>query len=214
MKNFAPVGNKVYLHDAFDSEGVPTLKTRAVSGHDPAVLDELEATFGYPMVLKLPEGSFSLGVFKVEDRDALADKLKSLLRDTALVLAQEYFYTTFDWRVGVLDRRAIFACRYDMARGHWQIYDHSKKRGSSGDSTTLPTFEVPRQVLDAAVKACRVVGDGLYGVDLKQNDQRVAVIEVNDNPSIDAGVEDEYLGKELYDQVMAVFAARLEQRGR
>lgn len=206
--------NKVYLHDAFDSEGVPTLRTQAVSSHSAAVLDQLEQAFGYPMVLKLPEGSFSLGVFRVETRKELAARLGELLKSTALVLVQEYLYTPFDWRIGVLDRRAIFACRYDMVRNHWQIYDHSRKRGSAGDSITLPTFEVPRQVLEAAVRACKVAGDGFYGVDLKQSDERIAVIEVNDNPSIDAGVEDEYLGKELYDQVMAVFAARLEQRGR
>lgn len=206
--------NKVYLHDAFDSEGVPTLKSQAVSSHRGAVLDQLERDFGYPMVLKMPEGSFSRGVFRVATREELSTRLAELLKGTALVLVQEYLYTPFDWRIGVMDRRAIYACRYDMVRDHWQIYDHSRKRGSSGDSVTLPTFEVPRQVLDAAVKACKVVGDGLYGVDLKQSEQRVAVIEVNDNPSIDAGVEDEYLGKELYDQIMAVFAARLEQRGR
>lgn len=206
--------NKVYLHDAFDSEGVPTLKTQAVGSHRADVLETLEADFGYPMVLKMPEGSFSRGVFRVETRQELAARLAELLKDTALVLVQEYLYTPFDWRIGVLGGRAIFACRYDMARGHWQIYDHSRRRGSSGNSVTLPTFEVPKLVLEAAVKACKVVGDGLYGVDVKQSDKRIAVIEVNDNPSIDAGVEDEYLGKELYDQVMAVFAARLEQRGR
>lgn len=206
--------NKVYLHDAFDSEGVPTLKTRAVSHLSDDTIEELEQDFGYPMVLKVPEGSFSIGVFRVESRDTLSTRLEELLADTALVLVQEYFYTEFDWRIGVLDRRAIYACRYDMVRNHWQIYDHSRKRGSSGDSVTLPTFEVPRKVLDAAVRACRVVGDGLYGVDIKQDGGRIAVIEVNDNPSIDAGVEDAYLGRELYDQVMRVFAQRLEQRGR
>ena len=78
----------------------------------------------------------------------------------------------------------------------------------------MPTFEVPKPVLQAAVKAAKVVGDGLYGVDLKQTEKGVFVIEVNDNPSIDAGVEDKYLGKTLYEQVMQSFADKLEQRGR
>ena len=34
-------------------------------------------------------------------------------------------------------------------------------------------------------------------MDLKQSSERLAVIEVNDNPSIDAGVEDAYLGEDL-----------------
>ena len=40
------------------------------------------------------------------------------------------------------------------------------------------------------------------------------MIEVNDNPSIDHRVEDAYLGRELYMQVMGEFQRRLEARGR
>jgi glutathione synthase/RimK-type ligase-like ATP-grasp enzyme len=78
----------------------------------------------------------------------------------------------------------------------------------------MPTFEVPKPVLQAAIKAAKAVGDGLYGVDIKQVGNAVYVIEVNDNPSIDAGVEDKYLGKALYELIMQEFANRLEQRGR
>ncbi len=101
-----------------------------------------------------------------------------------------------------------------MARDHWQIYNHGAKRFSSGGYETLPTFEVPKVVLDAALKASRVVGKGLYGVDIKQKGQQVYVMEVNDNPSIEHDVEDAYLGKELYMLIMAEFQQRLEQRGR
>jgi hypothetical protein len=53
---------------------------------------------------------------------------------------------------------------------------------------------------------------GLYGVDLKQVGDRVVVIEVNDNPSIDAGVEDAYLGKDLYRRIMDEFLRRMERK--
>ena len=164
--------------------------------------------------MKLPEGAFSKGVFKVKDRDALRDKVGEMLKDTALVLVQEYMYTDFDWRIGVLNGRAIFACRYKMASNHWQIYNHGAKRNFSGGFETLPTFEVPKAVLDAAIKACDMIGKGLYGVDIKQKDKHVYVIEVNDNPSIDYKVEDLYLGNELYMHIMTEFANRLELRGR
>jgi glutathione synthase/RimK-type ligase-like ATP-grasp enzyme len=167
------------------------------------------------MVLKMPEGSFSHGVFKVKDRQALQDKIEALLKDSALVLVQEYLYTEYDWRIGVLNGRAIYACKYLMARGHWQIYNHeAKQRFSSGGFETLPTFEVPKAVLAAAIKAANMIGNGLYGVDIKQQGRQVYVIEVNDNPSIDYKVEDAYLGNELYMQIMAEFSRRLEQRGR
>jgi glutathione synthase/RimK-type ligase-like ATP-grasp enzyme len=101
-----------------------------------------------------------------------------------------------------------------MARNHWQIYNHGSKRFSSGGFETLPTFEVPKKVLDAAIKACSIIGKGLYGVDIKQKGNQVYVIEVNDNPSIDHKVEDLYLGNELYMHIMNEFAHRLEMRGR
>lgn len=206
--------NKVYLQDAFTYQQVPAPKARFVSSLDAKTCDELEKTFGYPMVLKLPESAFSRGVTKAENRKALEQKLGDMLAASALVLVQEYIYTEYDWRIGMLGGKPIYACQYFMARNHWQIYNHKGDRFSSGGFTTMPTFEVPKPVLQAAVKAAKVVGDGLYGVDLKQTEKGVFVIEVNDNPSIDAGVEDKYLGKTLYEQVMQSFADKLEQRGR
>lgn len=206
--------NKVFLHDAFSYNGVPAPKTHVVIGDSEQDLDNIEASFSYPIVLKMPEGSFSKGVYKVKTRDELKQKLQELLVDTALVLVQEYLYTDYDWRIGVLNGRAIYACRYHMVRDHWQIYSHSSKESESGGFETLPTFEVPKSVLDAALKACAMIGRGLYGVDVKHKDNQVYVIEVNDNPSIDHEVEDLYLGNELYMLIMQEFVSRLENRGR
>jgi len=206
--------NKVYLHDAFSYSGVPSPRTRLLAGAGASELDAIEAEFSYPLVLKVPESAFSRGVFKVRDRRELEEKLREILRDTALVLVQEYLYTEFDWRIGVLRGRAIYACRYHMAPNHWQIYNHGAAKGASGGFETLPTFEVPRAVLDAALKACAVVGRGLYGVDVKQRGNQAFVIEVNDNPSIEHKVEDAYLGDELYMLLMSEFANSLESRGR
>ena len=38
------------------------------------------------------------------------------------------------------------------------------------------------------------------------------MIEVNDNPSIDAGVEDAYLGEDLYRRIMDEFLRRMERK--
>ncbi|WJG07755.1 RimK family protein [Aliiglaciecola sp. LCG003] len=206
--------NKVFLHDAFSYNNVPSPKSAFVNDSTQQTCEKLEADFGYPMVLKLPESSFSMGVFKVDNSEELKVKLVDMLARSALVLVQEFIFTDFDWRIGVLNGRAIYACRYFMARNHWQIYNHSSKKHFSGDFETLPTFEVPRQVLEAAIKASNVVGRGLYGVDIKQSNNQVYVIEVNDNPSLESKVEDLYLGKELYMIIMQEFANRLEARGR
>ena len=206
--------NKVYLHDAFNYQKVPSLKTLVVADQSDETITQLEDNFTYPLVLKMPEGSFSKGVYKVADRTELVAKLNELFEFSALVLAQEYMYTEYDWRVGVLNGRAIYACRYLMARNHWQIYNHDAKRFFSGGFETLPTFELPKAVLDAALKACKTVGKGLYGVDVKEHQGRAYVLEVNDNPSIDHKVEDGYLGDELYMIIMDEFKQRLEARGR
>ncbi|MBR9909619.1 MAG: RimK family protein [Gammaproteobacteria bacterium] len=206
--------NKVFLHDAFSYQDVPSLKTRVITTCGDDVLDELEQEFEYPMVLKIPEGSFSKGVFKVSERQELRARLEELFQSSALALVQEYLYTDFDWRIGVLNGRAIYACRYLMARNHWQIYNHESKRFNSGGFETLPTFELPKKVMDAAIKAAGVVGRGLYGVDMKQKNNNVYVIEVNDNPSLEHKVEDAYLGDELYMLIMSEFYQRLERRGR
>lgn len=205
--------NKVFLHDAFNYQKVPSLKTQFISDASEQTLDKLEQTFSFPLVLKLPEGSFSKGVFKVKSREQLKKLVDELLAESALVLAQEYLYTDYDWRIGVLNGRAIYACRYYMARDHWQIYNHGSSRNFSGGFDALPTFEVPRHVLQAALKAAAVVGSGLYGIDIKELEGRAYVLEVNDNPNIDYGIEDAYLGEELYMQVMSEFLRRLEQRG-
>jgi glutathione synthase/RimK-type ligase-like ATP-grasp enzyme len=206
--------NKVFLHDAFNYQNVSSLRTLILSDIDLASVEKLEQSFDYPIILKMPEGSFSKGVFKVSRREELINVAQSLLEESALFLAQEYMFTEYDWRIGVLNGRALYACRYFMARNHWQIYNHGSKRFFSGGFDSLPTFEVPAIVLSTALKAASVVGNGLYGIDIKMSGNHAYVLEVNDNPSLDHDVEDAYLGDELYMQIMSEFLRRLEMRGR
>ena len=75
---------------------------------------------------------------------------------------------------------------------------------------TLAIDQVPAKVMDTALKAAALMGDGLYGVDLKMIGDKVYVIEVNDNPNIDAGIEDEVLGKKIYERIIKSFLTRIE----
>ena len=100
-----------------------------------------------------------------------------------------------------------------MSKGHWQIYKHGEGgRVSSGESETLLVEQAPAEVIQCATRAAALIGDGFYGVDLKQDAARTMVIEVNDNPSIDAGYEDAALGNELYQIIIQEFLRRLELR--
>jgi glutathione synthase/RimK-type ligase-like ATP-grasp enzyme len=205
--------NKIYLADLFKTNKVSAPKTELLRIGEPEKLDALEQALGYPIVLKIPDGAFSLGVEKVKDRPELEQALARLFKRSSLLLAQEFLYTEYDWRIGVLNHKPIYACRYYMVRNHWQIYNHGGKRVASGGFETLPTFEVPKAVIEAAIKATKPIGNGLYGVDIKEKNHLGYVIEVNDNPSLDSDVEDLYLGDELYRIVMAEFLRRMELRG-
>ncbi|NMT65078.1 RimK family protein [Marinobacter orientalis] len=206
--------NKVYLADLLKNNRIPTPKTLILSKDQKDSAEQVMGELGFPAVIKIPDGAFSRGVTKPEDEKSLRSGLKELFRQSALVLAQEYLYTDYDWRIGVLGGRAIYACKYFMVQGHWQIYQHGGTEVDSGGFETMPTYEVPRNVIQAALNATRLIGNGLYGVDIKQSGNRVAVIEVNDNPSIDAGVEDRFLGGELYTLIMQEFLSRMEDNRR
>jgi len=127
-------------------------------------------------------------------------------------VAQEYLPTSFDWRVGVIDGKPLYACRYHMAKGHWQIINHGAESHHVGASETMGVDEAPERVIQTALKVTALIGRGLYGVDLKEVEGRILLIEVNDNPSIDAGVEDSVLGPALYRQTMQVLMARVMRR--
>ncbi len=206
--------NKVFLADLLKNNKVPTPKTLILSKDQKNAVEQVVSELGFPVVIKIPDGAFSRGVTKAEDEKTLRAGLKDLFKQSALVLAQEYLYTDYDWRIGVLGGRAIYACKYMMVKGHWQIYQHGESESESGGFETMPTYEVPRNVIQAALNATKLIGNGLYGVDIKQSGNRVAVIEVNDNPSIDAGVEDRFLGGELYTLIMQEFLSRMEENRR
>jgi glutathione synthase/RimK-type ligase-like ATP-grasp enzyme len=74
--------------------------------------------------------------------------------------------------------------------------------------------EAPEEGVKIALKAANLIGDGLYGVDIKQVGNRCYVIEVNDNPNVDAGNEDGVLKDALYREIMGSFVRRIEARKR
>lgn len=204
--------NKVFLADLLTAHKIPIPETRLLMRDKAMDFELLERAFGYPAVLKIPHGSFSRGVVKVQDRDDLQRQSQQLFNESAILLIQEYVATDYDWRIGFLNAKPIYACQYFMARGHWQIYNYSgKAQQKSGGFSTLPVHRVPKEIIKTATKAVKLIGDGLYGVDMKQLQDRHVIIEINDNPSIDSGVEDAWLGAELYHIVMADFLRRLER---
>jgi len=202
--------NKVFLAELLQRHKISIPKTMIAHRDN---IEQVAPTLGLPCILKQPDSSFSQGVMKVSTEGELRAKIKMLLSRSEMIIAQQFLPTEFDWRIGVLDRKPLYACRYFMAKGHWQIIDYGKSgRIREGNADTIPFEDVPEPVLNTALKAANLIGDGLYGVDLKQVGNKVYVIEVNDNPNIDAGMEDQVLKDELYLMVMRSFLRRIEEK--
>jgi glutathione synthase/RimK-type ligase-like ATP-grasp enzyme len=202
--------NKVYLAELLDRHDILGPKTMIVHRDN---LDEVCETVGFPIILKQPDSAFSQGVKKVKTREEFDEVSAALFKDTELLIAQEFIQTDFDWRIGVLDRKPIYAAKYFMARKHWQIIANVKEgEADYGKVEAVPVELVPQAVMRSAVKSASLIGDGLYGVDVKQVGRLAYVIEVNDNPSIDAGYEDALLKDTLYERVMEHFARKLDRR--
>lgn len=201
--------NKVYLAETMTRHRIATPRTLVLSKEN--ALDGLR-TLGFPCVLKRPDSAFSNGVSRVDSEAQAAQMLAGVFESTDLLVAQEYVPTDFDWRIGVLGGKPLFACRYGMAPEHWQIVKRDEEGVHEGDSETMLVEDAPGDVVKLATRAADLMGDGLYGVDLKVVRGKPVVIEVNDNPNIDTGVEDGALGDELYQRIMRHFFWKLESR--
>ncbi|HEX6041449.1 glutamate-cysteine ligase family protein [Longimicrobium sp.] len=202
-------GNKVFLEELLRREGIPTPRTRILTRHTPW---EQVAELGSPLVIKLPDGSFSAAVHKVSTRDEFRRRADDMFRRSPLIIAQEFLPTDYDWRITVLDGRLLFACKYHMARGHWQIRTETpggKER--YGRVEAVARADAPREVVDAALRAAGLIGGGLYGVDLKETPDGPVVIEINDNPNLDVGYDDAADGAAIYEDLVDFFVRRIEQ---
>ncbi|MCA9125812.1 MAG: RimK family protein [Planctomycetales bacterium] len=201
--------NKVFLAELLSRAKIPTPNTLVVHRRN---AEQVSERIGFPCVLKRPDSAFSQGVVKVQDFDELKIKLAEFFEDSELVIAQQFMKTDFDWRIGILDDRAIFASKYHMARGHWQIAKHQQGESTRfGKCETLPVELAPRKAVAMALKASSLIGSGLYGVDVKEAGGKFYIIEVNDNPNVDSGVEDAVLRDDLYERIVEFFIKRIEQ---
>lgn len=207
--SIAKCTNKVYLAELLQRYKIPTPRTLIVHRDN---RDQIASEIGLPCIIKLPDSAFSLGVKKAETLEKLDELVVAMLDKSDLIIAQAYMPSEFDWRIGVLDRQPLFACKYFMAEKHWQILKSEGGKTDEGDAYAVPVDLVPAPVVKSAVRAARLIGNGLYGVDLKQVGKKAYIIEINDNPNIDAGFEDGVLRNELYDRIMRLFIRRIQTR--
>lgn len=202
--------DKALLHIELTKHGISAPRSSILT---PATaLSAAIPELGLPLVLKLPEGSFSSGVFRVSSAAEAGAKLEELFARSNVVVAQEYLPTAFDWRIGVLAGDPLFACRYHMAPGHWQIINHDARNPDEGRVEALPVRDAPAEVVALARRAATLMGEGLYGVDIKQRGDAFFVIEVNDNPDIHHEHEASCAADRVWERLLGWFADRANAR--
>ena len=167
---------------------------------------ELFESYGTPLVLKAPNSSFSAYVEKVHDAASFVKVGKRFLRRADRLVVQQYLPSAFDWRVTILDGKVLSVVKYVMAEGAWRI----QETDADGHETFctvvgIQTSQVNPKLVEVALKAGNAIGRSLYGVDVKEFDDGFMVIEVNDNPNIDAGLEDSN-NPEVYRNVVRYLA--------
>ena len=202
--------NKVFLMELLSQNQVATPPTVILA--EDTDLAKAKDELGLPLVVKIPDGSFSRGVHKVDNDEALKRIAEELFEETDLLLAQKFLPTEFDWRVGVLAGEPLFVCQYRMARGHWQVVKY-RPDGSSheGGFRTFELDKAPGELIDIAVRAARPIGDGFYGVDIKETPTGFVVMEVNDNPNLEHGIEDQVGKDEIWIRLLKWFIERFKQ---
>jgi glutathione synthase/RimK-type ligase-like ATP-grasp enzyme len=200
--------NKVYMAEALKNANICTPNTIIVHANN---RNTIVKQIGLPCILKAPDSTFSFGVKKAKTQKEYDALVTEMLKESDLIIAQEFCPSEYDWRIGIIDNKVFYACKYYMAKGHWQIYNWNtkNKKEQDGDAVCLPIEDVPAAIIDIALKSAKLMGLGLYGIDIKVVDDKLMVIEINDNPNIDFGVEDAHYGDLVYTEILAAFKKRL-----
>lgn len=200
--------NKVYLFELLYSNKVPVPRSFVITEEN---CTQLEKKIAFPFILKQPDGAFSMGVHKINNKVEYEQVSTKMFEKSDLLIVQEFLPTQFDWRVGVIDNQVIYVCKYYMASKHWQIVNwNAGEKSREGEVESIPVDQAPSGLLRTALKATSLIGSGLYGVDMKEVDGKFYVIEINDNPNIDAGTEDKILKEKLYEVIMQVFLDKIK----
>ena len=200
--------NKIAQQKLFDSHNIPTPRTFIADIENVEIIQTLIKP---PYVFKNPYGSFSNGVYKVTSQETYKNFCTTMFQKVKEFIVQEFIQTEYDWRIGILKNEIIFACKYYMTKGHWKVIKHNRNGDFvDGESTPIAINNIPPLIAYNALKAASLLGKGLYGVDIKEKNGNIYVIEVNDNPNIDAGTEDSLVGDELYMKIIRHFHSELD----
>lgn len=161
---------------------------------------------GTAIILKEPSTSFSRRVERVHTVEEFTKIAKRHLKLSDRIVAQEYVESLFDWRIGILKGEFLYGCKYIIPSETFKIQDSINGHIVYCAVESVPKEKIPDNVIKIAMDAANSIGNGLYGIDLKETKDKVYVIEVNDNPSLEAGELDYY--PEAYKKIISTIMER------
>ncbi len=146
------------------------------------VSDVVQSVGGAPLVVKLLEGTQGLGVVLVETDNAAESVLEAFNGLKARVIVQEFIKEArgADIRAFVIDGVVVGAMKRQGKPGEFRSNLH---RGGSAEIIKLSEDEE-----NAALKAAKVMGLGVAGVDMLQSERGPLILEVNSSPGLE-GIE-------------------------
>jgi ribosomal protein S6--L-glutamate ligase len=155
-----------------------TVLTRSTRG----LKKVLEVVNGMPVVVKLLQGTQGIGVMLLSTTVSLhsvLDTLKTLDQD---VLLQQFLVegAGCDYRLLVVGGKVVAAMQRTALRGEFRANIHQGGKAQ--------TIQLPRKYIQTAVKAARVFGLQVAGVDLMESVEGPVVLEVNSSPGFE-GIE-------------------------
>ncbi len=146
------------------------------------VKDIITAAGGAPVVIKVLEGTQGLGVVLAETNAAAESVIEAFNGLKARVIVQEFIKEAkgADIRAFVVDGVVIGAMKRQAKKGEFRSNLH---RGG-----TAEIIELSEEEENAALKAARVMGLGICGVDMLQSSHGPLIMEVNSSPGLE-GIE-------------------------
>ncbi len=194
--------NKAILHDLFLKNNIHSPKALLFTGdYSNEALDDIFKTLGLPVVIKAPYTRFSSHVEKANNEKEFVEISKHMIRKSKVLVIQEYLLSDFDWRVGVLQNRILYLCKYCIPKGGWKVKSKINGKNVWGDTIAIPRESISPELKEICTALSKYVGDGLYGLDVKETNDGYKVIEINDNPSIYEGYEDA-VDKDIYEKII------------
>ena len=173
--------DKLRCHQMLAGEGLGLPVT--VFGDNPDDTGDLLGMLGSPPhVIKLNEGTQGTGVILAENAGASRSVIEAFRGLYANFLVQEFIAEAkgSDVRCFVVGDKVVAAMRRQASEGEFRSNLH---RGGKASKVKLTAAET-----DTALRAARVMGLGVAGVDLLRSKRGPLVLEVNSSPGLE-GIE-------------------------